>query len=47
MLKSLRSEDWVSTIIGALILVLVVLLPSVMQSNLYMSLVIAILAYLG
>ncbi len=47
MLKSLRSEDWVSTIIGALILVLVVLLPSVMRSNLYMSLVIAILAYLG
>lgn len=47
MLKSLRSEDWVSTIIGALILVLVVLLPSVMQSNLYMSLVIALLAYLG
>jgi len=47
MLKSLRSEDWVSTIIGALILVLVVLLPSVIQSNLYMSLVIALLAYLG
>lgn len=47
MLKSLRSEDWVSTLIGAVILLLVVILPSVMQSNLYMSLVIAILAYLG
>lgn len=47
MVKSLRSEDWVSTLIGAVILLFVVLLPSVMQSNLYMSLVIAALAYLG
>ena len=47
MLKSLRSEDWVSTLIGGVILLMVVLLPSVMQSNLYMSLVIALLAYLG
>src|SRR5690554_2570964 len=47
MLKSLRSEDWVSTLIGALILVMVVLVPSIMRENLYMSLVIAVLAYLG
>ena len=47
MLKSLRSEDWVSTLIGGVILLMVVLLPSVMQNNLYMSLVIALLSYLG
>ncbi len=47
MLKSLRSEDWVSTLIGIVILSLVVLVPSVMNSTLYMSLIVAILAYLG
>ncbi|MGI6521266.1 MAG: YeiH family protein [Fermentimonas sp.] len=47
MLKSLRSEDWVSTLMGIVILVFVVLLPSVMKNTLYMSLVVAALAYLG
>ncbi|NLI99750.1 MAG: putative sulfate exporter family transporter, partial [Bacteroidales bacterium] len=47
MLKSIRSEDWVSTLIGALILVMVVVAPSMMGNILYMSLVIAVLAYLG
>ncbi|MDI9522218.1 MAG: putative sulfate exporter family transporter, partial [Bacteroidota bacterium] len=47
MLKSLRSEDWVSTLMGIMILVLVVLLPTVMKNTLYMSLIVAALAYLG
>ena len=47
MLKKLKSEDWVSTLIGGVILVLVILLPSVMKNHVYMSLVVAILAYLG
>ncbi len=47
MLKSLRSEDWVSTLIGIIILVLVTLIPSVMKNTLYMSLIVAGLAYLG
>lgn len=47
MLKSLRSEDWVATIIGAVILVLVIIAPSFMGNKIYMSLIIAILSYLG
>ncbi|MEA5126961.1 MAG: putative sulfate exporter family transporter [Proteiniphilum sp.] len=47
MLKTLKSEDWISTLIGGVILVLVILLPSVMKNYVQMSLVIAILAYLG
>ena len=47
MLKSLRNEDWVATLIGAFILVLVILVPSVMTVKLYLSLIIALLTYLG
>jgi len=47
MLKTLKSEDWVATIIGALILVLVILLPSLMTNNILMSAIIAILSYMG
>ena len=47
MLKSLRTEDWVATLIGAVILVLVVIAPSVMWNKIYLSLIIALLAYLG
>jgi uncharacterized integral membrane protein (TIGR00698 family) len=47
MLKTLKSEDWVATIIGALILVFVILLPSLMTNNISMSAIIAILSYLG
>ncbi len=47
MLKTLKSEDWVSTFIGGVILVLVILLPSVMKNHMYMSLLIGALAYLG
>lgn len=47
MLKTLKSEDWVATIIGALILVFVILLPSLMTNNISMSAIIAILSYMG
>ncbi len=47
MLKSLRTEDWVATLIGAIILLFVILMPSVMQNKIYMSLVVALLTYLG
>ena len=47
MLKSLRNEDWVATLIGAAILLLVILVPSVMWNKIYFSLIIAVLAYLG
>lgn len=47
MLKSLRNEDWVATLIGAIILVLVILVPSIMLNKMYFSLIIAVLAYLG
>ena len=47
MLKTLKIEDWVATIIGALILVLVILLPSLMTNNISMSAIIAILSYMG
>ncbi len=47
MLKSIKSEDWVSTIIGAIILLLVILIPSVMGNYIHMSIIIALLAYFG
>lgn len=47
MFKSLKSEDWVSTLIGGLILLMVIFLPSVMKNHVQMSLVVGILAYLG
>ncbi len=47
MLKSIKGEDWVATLIGAVILVLVILVPSVMKNYAYMSVIIAILAYAG
>ena len=47
MIKSLRSEDWVATLIGVVILVLVIIAPSVMKDKVSMSIVIAILSYLG
>ena len=47
MLKSLRTEDWIATLIGAFILVLVILVPSVMKDKIYFSIIIAILTYLG
>jgi len=47
MLKSLKSEDWVATLIGAVILLLVILMPVIMKDYVYMSVVVAVLAYLG
>lgn len=47
MLKSLKSEDWVATLIGAVILILVVFLPTVLRNNLYMSIIVALLSYAG
>ncbi len=47
MLKSLKSEDWVATLMGAVILVLVIFMPSVMKNYAFMSVTTAILAYLG
>jgi len=47
MLKSIKGEDWVATLIGAMILVLVILVPSVMKNYAYMSVIVAILAYAG
>jgi len=47
MLKSLKSEDWVATLMGGVILMLVILVPSVMKNYAYMSVITAILAYLG
>lgn len=47
MLKTLKSEDWVSTLMGGIILLLVILLPTVMKNHLYMSLIIGALAFLG
>jgi len=37
MLKSLKSEDWVATLMGGVILMLVILVPSVMKNYAYMS----------
>lgn len=47
MLKSLKSEDWVATLIGVAILVLVIFIPTIISNNLYMSIIIAVLTYLG
>ena len=47
MLRSLKSEDWVATLIGAIILLLVILVPVIMKNYAYMSIIIAVLAYLG
>ena len=54
MLKSLRTEDWVSTIIGAIILALVILLHGVqlngapvMRNEIVLFFVIGVLTYLG
>ena len=47
MLKYLKSEDWVATIFGAIVLLLVILLPAVMKNYAYMSGIVALLAYIG
>ncbi|MGI6073812.1 MAG: YeiH family protein [Fermentimonas sp.] len=47
MLKSIRSEDWVSTIIGAIIMTLVVLMPSFMKNTFFMPISVFLLSYAG
>lgn len=47
MLKSLKNEDWVATIIGGVILLFVILIPSVMQHYAAVSVIVALLAWLG
>ena len=47
MLKSLKTEDWTSTFIGYLLLVLVVLFPTLMKNNLILFLSIGLLSFLG
>lgn len=47
MLKSLKTEDWTSTFIGFLLLVLVVLFPNLMKNNLILFLSIGLLSFLG
>ena len=47
MLKSLKTEDWTSTFIGFLLLVLVVLFPTLMKNNLILFLSIGLLSFLG
>ncbi len=47
MLKSLKNEDWTATLIGGVILLLVVLMPSLMKNPYVLFGVIMILSYLG
>lgn len=47
MLKSLKTEDWTSTLIGFVLLIFVVLFPSFMSNNIVLFLSIGILSYLG
>ena len=47
MLKSLKTEDWTSTFMGFLLLVLVVLFPTLMKNNLILFLSIGLLSFLG
>ncbi len=47
MLKSLKTEDWTSTLIGSLILVVVICFPTFMKNPVAIFAVIAVLSYLG
>ncbi|HCC85536.1 MAG TPA: putative sulfate exporter family transporter [Porphyromonadaceae bacterium] len=47
MLKSFKNEDWIATIIGGAILLLVIFFPSVMNHYAAVSVVVALLAWLG
>lgn len=47
MLKSLKTEDWTSTLIGIILLIFVVLFPTLMKNNLVLFLSIGLLSYLG
>ena len=47
MLKSIKNEDWVATIIGGVILLFVILFPSVMQHYAAVSVLVALFTWLG
>lgn len=47
MLKSFKNEDWIATIIGGAILLLVIFFPSVMNHYAAVSVVVTLLAWLG
>lgn len=47
MLKTFKNEDWVATIIGGVILLLVIFFPSAMNHYAVVSVVVALLAWLG
>ncbi len=47
MLKSLRNEDWTSTLIGIAILILVIAFPTMMKNDYVLFLIIGFLSYLG
>jgi uncharacterized integral membrane protein (TIGR00698 family) len=47
MLKSFKNEDWIATIIGGVILLLVIFFPSVMNHYAAVSVVVTLLAWLG
>ena len=47
MLKSLKNEDWTSTLIGIILLIFVVLFPSMMKNNVILFFTIGLLSFLG
>lgn len=47
MLKSLKNEDWVATLIGAVILLLVIIVPTFMKNDAAMAVIIGLLAFAG
>ncbi len=47
MFKSIRNEDWTSTLLGAILLALVIIFPTLMKNEIFLFLSIGILAYLG
>ena len=47
MIKSLKTEDWTSTLIGLIILIFVTIAPTFMSNNIILFFVIGILTWLG
>lgn len=47
MLKSLKNEDWTSTLIGIILLIFVVLFPAMMKNNVILFFTIGLLSFLG
>lgn len=47
MFKSIRNEDWTATLFGSVLLALVVFLPHMMKQEVYLFVIIGLLAFLG